>query len=118
MERLSESLIEQAMLNYPEWSQTGDAIQRTYQFADFVASMRFVNQVAASAERAQHHPDVLIRWNKVTLTLSTHDAGGITEKDFDLARTCDEAAATIAPVKVAPAKTASPAPAKTSAKGT
>ncbi len=93
MEPLSDSLIEQAMANYPEWSQTGDAIQRTYQFSDFVASMKFVNEVAAAAERDQHHPDILIRWNKVTLTLSTHDAGGITEKDFDLAGKCDQAAA-------------------------
>lgn len=104
MERLSETLIEQAMANFPEWSQTGDAIQRTFQFPDFVASMRFVNQVATAAERVQHHPDMLIRWNKVTLTLSTHDAGGITEKDFDLARVCDEAA-----VKMIPAPSSPPA---------
>lgn len=96
MERLSDALIEQAMQNYPEWSQTGDAIQRTYQFANFVESMKFVNEVATAAERDQHHPDILIRWNKVTLTLSTHDAGGITEKDFDLAGKCDQAAQKLA----------------------
>ncbi len=49
-------------------------------------SIRFVSEVAEAAEAAQHHPDILIRYNKVTLTLSTHDAGGITKKDFDLAR--------------------------------
>ncbi|MGE3107559.1 MAG: 4a-hydroxytetrahydrobiopterin dehydratase [Phycisphaerales bacterium] len=111
MEPLSDALIDQAMANFPDWSQTGDAIQRTYQFSDFVGSMRFVNEVAAAAERDQHHPDILIRWNKVTLTLSTHDAGGITEKDFDLARKCDEAAMRLGPPPKAPASPAG-APAK------
>ena len=55
--------------------------------------MKFVNAVAAAAESAQHHPDIDIRWNKVTLALSTHDAGGLTEKDFALARHCDTLAA-------------------------
>ena len=66
---------------------TGETIQRTYQFSDFVKAMGFVGKVADAAEKNQHHPDILIRYNKVTLTLSTHDAGGITMKDFDLAAT-------------------------------
>jgi len=88
-ERLSEGQIEDALKTVPEWSEVGGVIQRTYAFKDFVAAMEFVNAVARAAEAAQHHPDILIRWNKVTLSLSTHDAGGITQKDFDLARRCD-----------------------------
>ncbi len=76
----------------PEWSESGGKIQRTYQFADFLDAMRFVNAVADAAEQMQHHPDILVRWNKVTLTVMTHDAGGITEKDFALAARADRAA--------------------------
>lgn len=54
-------------------------------FADFLEAMRFVNRVAKLAERAQHHPDIDIRWNQVRLVLTTHDAGGLTERDFALA---------------------------------
>lgn len=89
MERMSESEIEGALATATEWAHLGDTIQRTYQFANFVVSMKFVRAVAELAEKDQHHPDILIRYNKVTLTLSTHDAGGITKKDFDLAAKCD-----------------------------
>ena len=64
-------------------------ITRTFQFPDFVAAMGFVNQVAGLAEAAGHHPDIDIRWNQVTLALTTHDVGGLTEKDFALAREID-----------------------------
>jgi len=74
---------------YPEWSQSGDSLQRTFKFEDFLGAMAFVNGIADLAEQHQHHPDIMIRYNKVTLTLSTHDAGGITEKDFSLARDMD-----------------------------
>lgn len=87
--RLTEARIKERLRTLPEWSESGGVIQRTYQFKDFVASMKFVNSVAALAEQRQHHPDILIRWNKVTLSLSTHDSGGITEKDFELAAECD-----------------------------
>ena len=73
----------------PQWQRNGEIISRTFQFQDFLAAMKFVNAVAEIAEAAQHHPDVDIRWNKVTLALTTHDAGGLTEKDFALARQCD-----------------------------
>ena len=73
----------------PEWQRNGDIITRTFVFKDFPAAMKFVNRVAELAEQAQHHPDVDIRWNKVTLALTTHDAGGLTEKDFALAKQCD-----------------------------
>lgn len=90
MEKLTEAQIEAQLTSHPEWSETGGAIQRTYQFPDFAAAMRFVNAVAGAADAMDHHPDILVRYNKVTLTLSTHDAGGITHKDFDLAAQCDE----------------------------
>lgn len=89
MERLTEDQIEASLSEHAEWSESGGAIQRTYQFDDFAGSMRFVNAVAEAAEAAQHHPDILIRYNKVTLTVSTHDAGGLTHKDFDLAAQID-----------------------------
>lgn len=89
MTKLSDGEIETKLADRPEWSETGGGIQRTYDFEDFVGSMKFVQRVADAAEARQHHPDILIRYNKVTLTLSTHDAGGITDKDFDLAQECD-----------------------------
>ncbi len=87
--KLEPEAVEDALARIPEWSRSGESIQRTYAFKDFLESMAFVNRVAARAEEVQHHPDLMIRWNKVTLTLSTHDAGGLTEKDFELAAECD-----------------------------
>ncbi len=93
MEKLSQEQIDAGLGDLAEWSQLNESLTRTYQFEDFAASMAFVNRVAEVAEEVDHHPDILIRWNKVSLTLSTHDAGGITEKDFDLATRCDNLAA-------------------------
>ncbi len=87
--RLSEDQIALELSRHAEWSQTSDAIQRTFAFKNFVEAMSLVNGVAALAEAANHHPDILIRYNKVTLTLSTHDSGGITAKDFALASKID-----------------------------
>lgn len=87
--RLSDDQIGQDLATRPEWSQSGDTIQRTFAFKNFLEAMAFVNKVAAAAEAANHHPDILIRYNKVTMTLSTHDSGGITRKDFDLAAKMD-----------------------------
>lgn len=95
MDKLTEEQIAEKLGHIPSWSEVNGAIQRTYQHKDFVESMKFVNHVAELAEGAQHHPDILIRWNKVTLTLTTHDAGGITDKDFDLASKADEYAAAV-----------------------
>jgi 4a-hydroxytetrahydrobiopterin dehydratase len=78
-----------ALSALPKWRRDGEIISRTFEFKDFPAAMKFVNAVAELAEQAQHHPDVDIRWNKVTLALTTHDAGGLTEKDFELARQLD-----------------------------
>lgn len=96
MEPLADTEIAKRLADVPEWVEIKGAIQRTFGLDDFIASMRFVNAVAEAAEKAQHHPDILIRYNKVTLTLSTHDAGGITEKDFAFAATADQLAATAA----------------------
>ncbi len=81
--------IQAALATLPDWQLNGQIISRTYEFADFPAAMQFVNTVAELAEQAQHHPDIDVRWNKVTLALTTHDAGGLTEKDFALAHACD-----------------------------
>jgi 4a-hydroxytetrahydrobiopterin dehydratase len=87
--KLAEPQIILALAALPDWKRNGDVIARTFEFKDFSAAMDFTNAVAALAEQAQHHPDIDVRWNKVTLALSTHDAGGLTEKDFALARQCD-----------------------------
>jgi 4a-hydroxytetrahydrobiopterin dehydratase len=68
------------------WSLDGKEMKKTFEFADFVHAMGFVNSVALLAEKANHHPDIDIRWNKVSLALSTHSEGGLTEKDVKLAK--------------------------------
>lgn len=90
MSKLTAGEIKAALTTVPLWRRTGPAIRRTYEFADFPGALRFVNAVARLAEKANHHPDIDIRWNRVTLALSTHDAGGLTAKDFALARNCDQ----------------------------
>lgn len=92
MDKLNETMVEQALEAVADWSLNGESIQRTFTHEDFMGSMAFVQAVAELAESAQHHPDILIRWNKVTLTLSTHDAGGLTERDFMLAKSIDQLA--------------------------
>lgn len=87
VEKMTESEIKSALESVPQWNEGGGELQRTFQFDDFVGAMKFVNRVAESAEADEHHPDILIRYNKVTLTMSTHDAGGITSRDFRLATT-------------------------------
>jgi len=89
MEKINATQIQSALATVPDWRRNDEVISRTYQFKDFPAAMKFVNAVAGPAEQAQHHPDVDIRWNKVTLAFTTHDVGGLTEKDFALARQCD-----------------------------
>ena len=74
----------------PNWSKRAQTISRTFQFEGFLDGITFVRRIAAKAEKAQHHPDINIRWNKVTLVLTTHDEGGITGQDFSMARQCDE----------------------------
>lgn len=74
---------------HPDWTLDGETISRTYEFTDFNEAMGFVNRVALAAEVADHHPDIDIRWNKVTLALSTHSEGALTSKDTALAAKYD-----------------------------
>ena len=85
MPKLTAHEIRAALKAVPDWKKLGSTITRQYHFKDFPGAVKFVNTVAKLAEKTQHHPDIDIRWNKVALTLTTHDAGGLTEKDFDLA---------------------------------
>jgi 4a-hydroxytetrahydrobiopterin dehydratase len=89
MKKLAATRIKSSLATVPEWTRKDATISRTYQFKDFPAAIRFVDAVAELAEAAWHHPDIDIRWNKVTLTLTTHDAGGLTKKDFVLAQKFD-----------------------------
>ena len=89
MSKLNLAQIKTALAATPAWKKQGATIIRLYQFKDFPAAIRFVNAVARLAEQAGHHPDIDIRWNQVVLTLTTHDAGGLTKKDFALAEKFD-----------------------------
>jgi 4a-hydroxytetrahydrobiopterin dehydratase len=75
------------------WHHSGNAIERTFDRGDFDGSIRFVNRIAEAANAAVHHPDITVSWNHVTVTLSSHDAGGVTERDFALAAAIDALAA-------------------------
>jgi 4a-hydroxytetrahydrobiopterin dehydratase len=85
MSLLSPAEQTQALTELPGWQLSEGALANTFSFSDFREAMSFVNSVAKVAERAGHHPDIDIRYNKVKLALSSHDAGGITQKDFSLA---------------------------------
>ena len=93
MATLTPKQIKAALPTARDWRKRGASIARTFQFKDFLAAMSFVNKVARAAEKAQHHPDIDIRWNKVTLVLSTHSEGGLTPKDFELAKKINALAA-------------------------
>jgi 4a-hydroxytetrahydrobiopterin dehydratase len=86
---LSDITIQRELGSLAGWSRKGDVLTRTYQFRNFSDSLEFVNRVGQLAEKANHHPDIDIRYSKVTLTLSTHDAGGITQNDIALAKAVD-----------------------------
>lgn len=76
--------------DHPEWSIEEKSMTRTFTFGDFAEAMAFVTRIALAAEALDHHPDIDIRWNRVTLVLSTHSAGGLTALDQDLASRIDE----------------------------
>ncbi len=82
---LSPQAIRDALKQVPDWTRRGSGLRRTFEFPDFPAALKFVNAVGRAAEKAGHHPDIDIRWNRVTLVLTSHDAGGLTGLDFDLA---------------------------------
>lgn len=92
MAKLKPAQIKTAMATVPAWKRKGAVISRTFTHKDFKGSIKFVNAVAKIAEKADHHPDIYIQWNKVLLQLTTHSAGGLTEKDFAVAAKFDHLA--------------------------
>ena len=92
MTALSDPEIATLLGTLVSWQVVSGELVRTFQFPDFLGSIAFVNKVAELAEAAGHHPDIDIRYNKVRLALVTHDAGGLTKKDFDLASKVDNLA--------------------------
>lgn len=92
--KLSPDAITEELAKAPQWSMVADreAIERSLVFKDFSAAWGFMTRVALKAEQMNHHPEWCNVWNKVTITLATHDAGGLSELDFKLARAIDEIA--------------------------
>lgn len=90
MAKLAPETIQAQLQKLAGWSLQGEAISKQYVWPSFPEAMRFVNRVADLSEEADHHPDILINYRRVTLTLATHSAGGITQKDFDLAVSIDK----------------------------
>ena len=93
MAKLTTEAVQVALKKLPGWSLKDEAIGKQYTWPSFPDAIKFVNQVADLAEQADHHPDILINYRRVTLTLSTHSEGGITQKDFDLAAQIEKAQA-------------------------
>lgn len=89
MAAVSDQEVEAFLEAHPGWERAGDEIRRTYRFEDFNQAMGFVTRVAMAAEKTDHHPDIDIRWNEVTLALTTHSEGALTVRDLDLADACD-----------------------------
>jgi 4a-hydroxytetrahydrobiopterin dehydratase len=85
MKVLTSDEIRKRLQSLPGWAEGRHGIEKQYGLTDFRAAIRLVNQVAELAEQANHHPDILVEYDKVTLMLTTHDAGGITGRDFELA---------------------------------
>jgi 4a-hydroxytetrahydrobiopterin dehydratase len=91
MAKLSKAEVSERLKRLKGWRLHADTIKKEYQFPSFPKAIKFVNKVAEISEQADHHPDILICFRKVTLSLSTHDEGGITQKDFKLAEQLEEA---------------------------
>ncbi|BAZ70082.1 MAG: 4a-hydroxytetrahydrobiopterin dehydratase [Pelatocladus maniniholoensis HA4357-MV3] len=83
---LTEAEVQDLSNNLSGWTIEGSKLRSQYQFKDFLQAMDFVNKLVEPAESAGHHPDIEISYNKVRITLTTHDAGGLTRKDFELAK--------------------------------
>ena len=87
---LTQAEIERKIQTVPQWQQEGQTITRTFEFKNFVEAIDFVNKLVEPAETAGHHPDLSISYNKVMVSLTSHDAGGLTQKDFALAQTISQ----------------------------
>ncbi len=92
MAKLTDEELEVFLANREGWTSQGNAIHKDFAFPGFRAAIAFVNRVAEQADAARHHPDIEIHFNRVLISLSTHDAGGVTEKDAVLAAEIDAAA--------------------------
>jgi len=91
MSKLNQDQISSNLLKLCGWSYENGAISKPFQFKDFIEALSFVNAIGLESEKMDHHPDILMfAWNKVKITISTHDAGGVTEKDFSLAQKIEE----------------------------
>jgi len=86
---LDDAAITAALDTLPGWTRTGNEIEKTYECASFPAAISFVVGIGFAAEAADHHPDLDIRWRRVRVALTTHDSGGLTERDVALARTIE-----------------------------
>jgi 4a-hydroxytetrahydrobiopterin dehydratase len=92
VDRLDDAAIDARLGDLSGWTREGDEIRKTFERADFPAAIAFVVRVGFLAEKANHHPDIDIRWRTVHFALTTHDAGGLSALDFDLAAQIDTAA--------------------------
>jgi 4a-hydroxytetrahydrobiopterin dehydratase len=92
VELLPDSEIDSRLAPLEGWEREGDTIVKTFELADFVGSVEFVDKLVEPAEEMGHHPDLSISWNKVTVSITTHAAGGLTENDFELAKRIDQVA--------------------------
>ena len=92
MPKLTAPEINERMKSVNGWTREGDAIRKQFTFVDFLQAIAFVNRLAPEAEKADHHPDILINYRRVTLTYSTHSEGGLSDKDFVGAATADRLA--------------------------
>jgi 4a-hydroxytetrahydrobiopterin dehydratase len=85
MAKLSPDQIIEKLKTLPGWERRGETIAKQYTFKEFMGGIRFINRIAEIAEAMDHHPDITVNYRRITFTLSTHDQGGITEKDIKLA---------------------------------
>lgn len=90
MTRLSEAQVERSLKSLAGWRREGSYIAKEFHFPTFLAGIRFVDEVALVAEAQEHHPDIHVVWTTVTLKIQTHDEGGLTKWDFDLARAIEK----------------------------
>ncbi len=90
MEKFNEDQINEALTKLEDWEMQDDFVTKEYEFEDFKSALEFVNQVGALADEADHHPDIIFGWGYAEIAITSHDDGGLTQKDFDLAAKIDQ----------------------------